>query len=436
MAVPATRVRVTAMVIAGSIAGIAGGLTAVLERGVGGSAFPVQASVLVFSMAVVGGLGSIGGVLAGVAVTEVLLAVVRAAFPDVAGAVPLATGALLLVVLMVLPGGLDAGFARARNRIGQWLAARHGLAFEVGAAAGSYDRTTSAPREQPHDGVDRATGLVSCRDLTASYGPLQVLFGVDLDVADGEILALLGTNGAGKSTVLKALIGRMANVDGDLTYDGRSLRGRSTDDIARTGIAMMPGGRGVFPTLTVAENLRLAAWQLRGDPAAAARAGEPSALELFPILADAGRPARRQPLRRRAATAVPRHGAHRHDRRCSSSTSSRSASPRPWSPTLLDKVRQVNAAGVTVVIVEQSVNVALTARPAGRVPREGRVRFEGPTSDPARTARPAPLRVHRRPPRHGDTAGDGADAVERRRPVGARAVRAAASSSGSAGSPP
>ena len=119
---------------------------------------------------------------------------------------------------------------------------------------------------------------------------------------------MLGTNGAGKSTVLKALIGRMASVDGDLTYDGRTLRGRGTDDIARTGIAMMPGGRGVFPTLTVAENLRLAAWQLRGDPLPPARARGSEGTVPHPR--HAGGPAARQPVGRRTATALPGNGPH------------------------------------------------------------------------------------------------------------------------------
>ena len=140
----------------------------------------------------------------------------------------------MLVVLLAVPGGLDAGFARLRNALARRIAARRQIPFEVGAAAGSYavDLDATVVRASSDDGT---AALLSCRDLSASYGPLQVLFGVDLDVAEGEIVTLLGTNGAGKSTVLKALVGRMANVRGGITFAGDSLAGRHTEEVARRG---------------------------------------------------------------------------------------------------------------------------------------------------------------------------------------------------------
>jgi ABC-type branched-subunit amino acid transport system ATPase component/ABC-type branched-subunit amino acid transport system permease subunit len=372
-----TRIRITAMVIAGAIAGLAGGLSAFLERGVGGGAFPVQSSVLVFSMAVVGGLGSTSGALLGVLVTQIVLAAVRTAFPEVAGVVPLATGTLLLVVLLVFPGGITAGLTHVRDGFARRVAARRGIRFEVGAAAGSQEAVLHEPASVPI--ADRPNSVLSCRDLTASYGPLQVLFGVDLDVEDGEMLALLGTNGAGKSTVLRALMGRMDKVDGQVTFEGASLAGQRTDEIARRGIALMPGGRGVFPTLTVAENLRLSAWQLRGDPAEAERA-HADAIALFPVLGE-----------RSAQRAGDLSGGEQQQLSLAMALITR---PRVLlidelslglAPAVVgalsERVRQVNASGVTVVVVEQSVNVALTLARRAVFLEKGRVRFEGLTAE-------------------------------------------------------
>src|SRR5438270_228663 len=100
--------------------------------------------------------------------------------------------------------------------------------------------------------------LLEVRGVDYSYGPLQVLFGVDLDVAPGEVLALLGTNGAGKSTLLRAVSG-LGRVDrGTIRFDGRDITRASAGQRVRAGIVQMPGGKAVFPDMTVADNLRAA----------------------------------------------------------------------------------------------------------------------------------------------------------------------------------
>ncbi|MBV1701812.1 MAG: ABC transporter ATP-binding protein [Hyphomicrobiales bacterium] len=107
-----------------------------------------------------------------------------------------------------------------------------------------------------------ATPLMQVRALKAFYGPLQVVHGVDMDVAAGGITALLGANGAGKTTILRAL-SAMVRREGDVIFAGQNLKGQATEDVARLGIAHVPDGRGTFGALTVAENLRLGAYTRR-----------------------------------------------------------------------------------------------------------------------------------------------------------------------------
>jgi branched-chain amino acid transport system ATP-binding protein len=108
--------------------------------------------------------------------------------------------------------------------------------------------------------------FVEVEDLRASYGPVRVLEGIDFSIEQGRRMALLGPNGAGKTTVLRALSG-MVNTSGRVEFDGASLVGRPTADIARRGVAHVPEGRGTFAALSVEENLRLGAY-VRNDGAA------------------------------------------------------------------------------------------------------------------------------------------------------------------------
>jgi branched-chain amino acid transport system ATP-binding protein len=111
--------------------------------------------------------------------------------------------------------------------------------------------------------------LLETRGLKAFYGPVQVLHGLDLAVEEGGITALLGANGAGKTTILRALCA-MVRREGAILFGGRPLAARATEDIVRLGIAHVPDGRGTFVDLTVEENLRLGAYT-RSDRAAVAK---------------------------------------------------------------------------------------------------------------------------------------------------------------------
>src|SRR3954451_24225280 len=110
--------------------------------------------------------------------------------------------------------------------------------------------------------------FLEVRDLDAGYGQVQILFGLSLEIDDGEMVALLGTNGAGKSTLFKCITGLLPPSRGSIRFMGDDITALPTNEIAERGIVMMPGGRSVFPTLTVRENLRLACWLKRGDDSA------------------------------------------------------------------------------------------------------------------------------------------------------------------------
>lgn len=120
--------------------------------------------------------------------------------------------------------------------------------------------------------------LLEVRDLVVHYGKLPALVGVDLVVPEGSVVALLGPNGAGKSTTLKAIAGAVAPTSGEILLDGERIDGRPAHELTTRGICLIPEGRGIFPNLTVAENLRLA---LDGQPDGMARV-----LDAFPRLGE------------------------------------------------------------------------------------------------------------------------------------------------------
>ena len=103
--------------------------------------------------------------------------------------------------------------------------------------------------------TDETTSLLALRAVHASYDRIEVLHGIDLDVAPGEVLAILGPNGAGKSTLLRVLAGLHLPTSGDLLMGGRVMTGTDPGVLARRGLCLIPEGRGIFPNLTVAENL-------------------------------------------------------------------------------------------------------------------------------------------------------------------------------------
>ena len=123
---------------------------------------------------------------------------------------------------------------------------------------------SAAPRAGTAEGSTSQEGAggaaLELAGVRASYGTIAVLHGVDLVVPPGTVFALLGPNGAGKSTTLKVVCGQLRPTDGTVTIDGRDVTGRSADRLAREGVCLVPEGRGIFPNLTVTENLRMATY--------------------------------------------------------------------------------------------------------------------------------------------------------------------------------
>jgi branched-chain amino acid transport system ATP-binding protein len=219
--------------------------------------------------------------------------------------------------------------------------------------------------------------LLVCRDVDVEYSGVQVLFGVDFDVEEGDIIALLGTNGAGKSTLLRAISGTQQASGGAIVFDGRDITHMPPHEITARGIVHMPGGRGVFPDLTVRENLTLATWLLEPD---AAREGLAEVYALFPRLkerndVEAGQLSggeQQQLSLGQALLAKPRL--------LLIDELSLGLSPAVVGE-LLDVLREIHRRGVTIVVVEQSVNVALAIAEKAIFMEKGEVRFFGRTED-------------------------------------------------------
>ncbi|HKX02861.1 MAG TPA: ABC transporter ATP-binding protein [Methylomirabilota bacterium] len=120
------------------------------------------------------------------------------------------------------------------------------------------------------------------RDVSAAYGPVRALEGVSLSVAEGEIVALVGSNCAGKSTLMKTVMGVVRPERGSVTFAGTSLLGLAVEEVVRRGVVLVPEGRGILASLTVRENLRLGAYHRR-DARVAADLDQVA--ERFPVLA-------------------------------------------------------------------------------------------------------------------------------------------------------
>ena len=119
----------------------------------------------------------------------------------------------------------------------------------------------AAPAAATFAATATPTPMLELSGVKACYGAIEVLHGVDLDLRPGEVMAVLGPNGAGKTTTLKVLAGLHPLAGGDVWLAGRRVNGARPDDLARVGLCLIPEGRGIFPSLTVRENLRMATYR-------------------------------------------------------------------------------------------------------------------------------------------------------------------------------
>jgi branched-chain amino acid transport system ATP-binding protein len=231
----------------------------------------------------------------------------------------------------------------------------------------------------------RGAGL-SVDGVRAAYGRIEVLHGVDLVVPGGSVFALLGPNGAGKSTLLKVLNGRLRPTAGTVTIDGVSPQRWSPDALARAGVIAIPEGRGIFPNLTVRDNLRM--WTYRGGVSTGEV--ESRAYEQFPRLAE-----------RRKQLAGTLSGGEQQmlavARALAGDTTvllldelSMGLAPIVVG-NLYELVAAVAASGVTVVLVEQFAETALGIADRAAIMLQGRVAHEGTTEEMAEAAESAYL---------------------------------------------
>jgi branched-chain amino acid transport system ATP-binding protein len=221
--------------------------------------------------------------------------------------------------------------------------------------------------------------LLLVRNIDVFYDSVQVLFNVNFEVDEGEIVALLGTNGAGKSTLLKSIAGLVEATNGAIVFDGRDMTYAPPNEVAGRGVVLFPGGQGVFPTLTVAEHLRLASWLHRHEKAHV-KAATARVIELFPILGERlDEPAGNLSGGQQQMLALGMAFIER-PRLLMIDELSLGLAPAIVEQ-LLPIVRDIAAQGTTIILVEQSVNLALTIAQTAYFMEKGEIRFHGPTEE-------------------------------------------------------
>ena len=220
--------------------------------------------------------------------------------------------------------------------------------------------------------------MLSLRDVDVHYGPIQALHGVSLDVAEGEIVTLIGANGAGKSTTLKLISGLLRPTRGEVLFDGESLASAAPHDIVAQGICHVPEGRRVFPEMSVLENLELGAYLQRRRQQV--REAMETVFELFPRLEE-----RR---RQRAGTLSGGEQQMLAIGRALMSQPRLLLLDEPslgLAPNLVQSIfgviRDVNERGVTILLVEQNAHMALRVAGRGYVLETGRTTLAASAAD-------------------------------------------------------
>jgi ABC-type branched-subunit amino acid transport system ATPase component/predicted MFS family arabinose efflux permease len=223
------------------------------------------------------------------------------------------------------------------------------------------------------------TPALQVADIDFSYGPVQVLFDLSFTVAHGETLALLGTNGAGKSTILRVITGLGTPQRGVVRLDGRTITYSTPEQRAAMGIHLLPGGHGTFPNLTIRDNLIVGAYQYRGDKNDVQRRID-KVLTLFPILGKRiGARAGDLSGGQQQMLALARVMLHEPEVLIIDELSLGLAPVVVQD--LLEHIDRLRNAGQTMIIVEQSLNVALAVADRAVFLEKGQVRFEGPARE-------------------------------------------------------
>ena len=217
--------------------------------------------------------------------------------------------------------------------------------------------------------------LLEVQGLEVHYGGIRAVRGIDLAVAEGELVCLIGANGAGKTSALKAICGLHAR-GGSVTYAGQALEGLPVFELPRRGLVMVPEGRGVFPQLTVEENLAMGAFARRDTEVRDDIARQYAA---FPRLKE-----------RRQQTAGTLSGGEQQMLALARALMSRPRLLLLDEPSMglaplmvakiFDIVREIAARGVTILLVEQNARLALEAASRGYVMESGAIALAGPAA--------------------------------------------------------
>ncbi len=277
-------------------------------------------------------------------------------------------GPRVTTLVLTIPSAILGGWIMYRGA----RHVRHDLSLNVQELFDEQD-------EQRRTTGDDEVPALQLNNIDFSYGPVQVLFDVAFEVKKGETLALLGTNGAGKSTILRVISGLGIPQRGVVRLGGRTVTYTSPQLRSRLGIQQLPGGKGVFPDMTVRQNLVMGAYIHRHDSADVERRIA-SVLELFPDLE------RRQGQRASSMSggqqqmlALARVLLHEPEILLIDELSLGLA------PTvvrdLLELIERLQERGQTIILVEQSLNVALSVADRAIFLEKGQIRFEGSAED-------------------------------------------------------
>jgi branched-chain amino acid transport system ATP-binding protein len=225
--------------------------------------------------------------------------------------------------------------------------------------------------------MTRPASLLEVSGLEVRYGGIRAVRGIDLAVAEGELVCLIGANGAGKSSTLRAISGLLPASAGAVRYSGRDLAGRRAFERVRAGLVMVPEGRGVFPQLTVDENLDMGAYA-RSDRAIESDRGR--VFTLFPRLRE-----------RRGQTGGTLSGGEQQMLAIGRALMSRPKLLLLDEPSMglapivvqliFEVIQEINTGGVTCLLVEQNARAALALAKRAYVMESGQITLSGPAAE-------------------------------------------------------
>lgn len=215
--------------------------------------------------------------------------------------------------------------------------------------------------------------VLSIRDLKVNYGGIEAVKGISIDVPRGDIVTLIGANGAGKSSTLRSIVGLVNPSSGKIIFEGNDITGNETPEIVKSGITLVPEGRRIFPNLSVIENLKVGAYQRKDS----IRDDIDWVYSLFPILKE-----------RSWQTGGTLSGGEQQMLAVARALMSRPKLMMMDEPSLglaplivrdiFNIIEEINKQGVTILLVEQNANMALHSADTGYVIETGKITLSGP----------------------------------------------------------